>query len=63
MAESTVRPLTAAELEVLRARLKSLGLSVKAAAKAIGVTPETLLSAIHGRRVQWAKRELLTKTK
>jgi predicted DNA-binding protein (UPF0251 family) len=53
----STRPLTLPELELLRARLRSLGLSNAAAARALGVSEETLRAALWGQRVQPAKRE------
>lgn len=57
------RPLTPAELEALKVRLRYLRSlkirSKEAAAQVIGVSPETLLAALQGRRVQAAKRSKL----
>lgn len=61
MIDLTTRPLTAAELDTLKFKLRQLKLSHTAAAKAIGVTPETLQSALRGARIQCAKRERLLK--
>jgi len=55
----STRPLTAPELEVLKARLRVLNASHEAAARVLGVSPETLLAALQGRRVQCAKRSKL----
>jgi len=57
----TTRALTAAELKLLKARLRSLDVSATAAASALGVSPETLQAALRGQRVQCAKRERLLK--
>jgi len=55
----TTRALTADELETLKAKLRALGTSHEASARALGVSPDTLWSALKGRRVQCAKREKL----
>ena len=57
MIDLSTRPLTAAELKALKARLRSLNVCHTAAATALGVSPETLQSALQGQRVQCAKRE------
>ena len=57
MIDLSTRPLTAAELKVLKARLRALNTSHTAAALAL----ETLLAALRGQRVQCAKRERLLK--
>jgi predicted DNA-binding protein (UPF0251 family) len=57
----STRPLTAAELELLRARMFALGTSKAEAARAMGVSVETLQAALEGQRVQCAKREKLLK--
>lgn len=61
----STRALTDGELIVLKARLRSLRCAARghfgpvAAARAFGVSLETLQNALAGRRVQCAKREKL----
>jgi len=58
MTDLSTRPLTAAELEVLKTRLREFRFQA-AAARALGVSVETLQAALEGRRVQPAKRSKL----
>ena len=55
MIDLSTRPLTAAELASLKARLREFRFRA-AAARALGVSVETLQAALKGQRVQCAKR-------
>ena len=61
MLDLSTRALTAAELNLLQAKLRSLNTSPTAAARALGVSPDTLQAALLGKRVQCAKRERMLK--
>jgi hypothetical protein len=59
MTDMKTRPLTKGELVSLRARLAQLDLPRYKSAQEIGVSQETLLAALAGKRIQPAKRSIL----
>jgi predicted DNA-binding protein (UPF0251 family) len=61
MTDMKTRPLTTKELAQLRARLAQLDLPRYKAAQKLGVSQETLLAALTGKRIQPAKRATLLK--